>query len=72
MCGKRTNSVGETSILKWGKRTHLLENQRRDVVGLHEFAGEHSWLVLERLTIDTDWMQFPPSDWTGCQNFVRF
>ena len=40
-------------------KTHILENHMRDVVGLHEFAGEHSWLIFERLSIDTDWMQFP-------------
>ena len=53
-------------------KTHILENHRRDVVGLHEFSGERSCLILEQLSISTDWMQFPPSDWTGCQSFVKF
>ena len=33
---------------------------------------ESSWLILEWLSINTDWMQFPPSDWAGSQSFVRF
>ena len=41
-------------------KTHIPENHRRDVVGLHGFAGERSWLILEQLSIDTDWMQFTP------------
>ena len=52
-------------------KTHIPENHKRDVVGLHEFAGECLWLILEWLSIDTDWMLFP-SDWAGCQSFVRF
>ena len=35
-------------------KTHLLENHRTDVVGLHEFAGQRSWLILEWLSINTD------------------
>ena len=32
-------------------KTHIPVNHRRDVVGLHEFAGEWPWLKLERLSM---------------------
>ena len=53
-------------------KKHLLDNHRRDVVKLHEFAGERSWLIFELLNINADWMQLPPSSWAGSQSFVRF
>ena len=53
-------------------KEHLLNNRMRDEVKLHEFAGELSWLVFERLDVEIDWMQLPPPDWMDSPAFVRF
>jgi hypothetical protein len=41
-------------------KEQLLNNRMRGEVEIHEFAGERSWLIFERLDVEADWMQFPP------------
>ena len=40
--------------------THLLDSQPIEEIQLHDFVGEWSWLLLERLDVAVDWMQLPP------------
>lgn len=41
-------------------------------IGLYEFVGERSWLMFDRMDIDTAWMQHPPSDWPASPAFMVF
>ena len=50
-------------------KAHLLNNED---VELHSFVGERSWLLFERMNVDTEWMQLPPSDWTGDPSYMAF
>lgn len=55
-------------------KTNLLDTQQALTVDvrLHEFAGERSWLMFERMDLSTDWMQNPPSDWPGSPHYMVF
>jgi hypothetical protein len=53
-------------------KKRLINNRMRGEVELHEFAGERSWLIFERLDVEADRMQFPLQNWMRSSAFVWF
>ena len=53
-------------------KEQLLRNRQRGEVNLHDFAGERSWLLFERLDVAVGWMQLAPNNWIQSPDYIHF